>query len=137
MLTVAYRESNWGNKMAKQTIRQEIRKLFLFIPCSIALSGMVVLAYQGYFWMKLGYWKSLDSKLVLNIVLPTNFLQWLRNPSSWLGLKKVITPVFNFPLALFLLLFGLIAILLLAKTFDLFSKPERIEAIDSRRWRTG
>ena len=123
--------------MAKQTIRQEIRKLFLLIPVSIVLSGIAVLAYQGYFWMKLGHWKSLDSKLVLNIVLPTNFLQWLRNPSSWLGLKKVITPVFNFPIALFLLLFGLIAILLLAKTFDLFSKPEKIEVIDSRSWRTG
>ncbi len=122
--------------MAKQTIRQEIKKLFLFIPFSIVLSGIAVLAYQGYFWMKLGHWKSLDSRLVLNRVLPINFLQWLRNPSSWLGLKKVITPVFNFPLALFLLLFGLIAILLLSKIFDSFSKPEKIEAIDSRGWRT-
>ena len=123
--------------MAKQTIRQEIRKLFLLIPCSIALSGMVVLAYQGYIWMKIGHWKSLESKLVLNIVLPAHFLQWLRNPSSWLGLKKVITPVFNFPLALFLLLFGLIAILLLSKAFDVLSKPEKIEVIDAKRWRTG
>jgi hypothetical protein len=123
--------------MAKQTIRQEIRKLFLSIPCSIALSGIAVLVYQSYFWMKLGHWKSLDSKLVLNRVLPVDFLQWLRNPNSWLGLKKVITPVFNFPLALFLLLFGLVAILFLAKIFDFFSKPEKIEPIDSRRWRTG
>ena len=122
--------------MAKQTIRQEIRKLFLLIPVSIVLSGIAVLAYQGYFWMKLGHWKSLDSKLVLNKVLPINFLQWLRNPSSWLGLKKVITPVFNFPLALFLLLFGLIAILLLSKMFDLFSKPEKIGVLDSKSWRT-
>lgn len=137
MLTVAYRESNWGNKMAKQTIRKQIRKLFLFIPFSIVLSGMAVLAYQGYFWLKLGRWKSFDSKLVLNIVLPTNFLQWLHNPHSWLGLKKIISPVFNFPLALFLLLFGLIAILLLSNIFDLFLKPEKREVIDTRRWRTG
>ncbi|MBW7989374.1 MAG: hypothetical protein FVQ84_05065 [Planctomycetes bacterium] len=123
--------------MTKQTIRKQIRKLFLFIPVSIALSGMVVLAYQGYFWMKLGHWKSLDSRLVLNKVLPINFLQWLRNPSSWLGLKKIISPFFNFPLALFLLLVGLIAILLLSKIFDLFSKPEKIGVLDSRSWRTG
>ena len=128
--------------MAKQTIRQQIRKLFLFIPCSIALSGMVVLAYQGYFWLKLGHWKSLDSKLVLNIVLPTNFLQWLRNPSSWLGLKNVITPVFNFPLALFLLLFGLAVFLLISKAFDSFSTAEAeriskmdIEVIPTKNWR--
>jgi hypothetical protein len=125
--------------MAQQkTIRQEIKKLFLFIPCSIALSGLAVLVYQSYFWMKLGQWKSLDSRLILNRVLPVNFIQWLRNPSSWLGLKKVITPVFDFPLALFLLLFGLVAILILAKIFDLlFSKSEKIKPIDSRRWRTG
>lgn len=120
----------------QQTIRQEIRRLFLSIPCSISLSGITILLYQTYFWMKLGHWKSLDSKLVLNKVLPMNFLQWLRNPSSWLGLKKVIAPVFDFPLALFLFLFGLIAILLLAKIFDLLFKSEKIEHIGSRHWRT-
>ena len=123
--------------MAKQTIRQKVKKIFLFIPSSIALSGIAVLSYQSYFWMKFGHWKSLDSKLILNRVLPVNFLQWLRDTSSWLGLKKIITPIFNFPLALFMLLFGLIAILLLAKIFDLlFSKPEKIKPLDSRRWRT-
>ena len=126
--------------MAKQTIRLQIRKLFLFIPFSIALSGIAVLAYQGYFWMKLGQWKSLDSKLVLYIVLPTNFLQWLRNPNSWLGLKKIIIPVFNFPLALFLLLFGLVVFLLMAKIFDSFLKPEMInkkdiEVVPTKNWR--
>jgi hypothetical protein len=128
--------------MTKQTIIQQFRKLFLLIPFSIAISGMTVLAYQGYFWMKLGHWKSLDSRLVLYKVLPINFLQWLHNPSSWLGLKKVITPIFNFPLALFLLLFGLIAILLLNKIFDSFSKAEAeriskmdIEVIPTRKWR--
>lgn len=129
--------------MAKKTIRQEIRKLFLFIPFSIALSGMAVLAYQGYFWLKLGHWKPLDSRLVLNIVLPTNFLQWLHNPSYWVGVKKVITPVFNFPLALFLLLLGFVVLLLISKTFDSFSKPkperikkmEVVELVRTKNWR--
>ena len=127
--------------MAKQqTIRQEIRKLFISIPCSIVLSGLAVLMYQGYFWMKLGHWKSLDSRLVLNKVLPVNFLQWLRNPTSWLGLKKVITPVFNFPLALFLLLFGLVVFLLIDKTFESFLKSEMIDknnivVIPTKNWR--
>ncbi len=94
---------------------------------------MTVLAYQGYFWMKLGQWKSLDSRLVLNRVLPTNFLQWLNNPGSWLGIKKVITPVFNFPLALFLVLAGLVILHFAAKIFDFLLKPENTEAIDSRR----
>jgi hypothetical protein len=128
--------------MTQQTIIKLFRKLFLLIPFSIAISGMVVLAYQSYFWMKLGYWKSLDSRLILNKVLPINFLQWLRDPSSWLGLKNVITPIFNFPLALFLLLFGLVVFLLIAKTFDSFSKAETeriskmdIKVIPTKNWR--
>ena len=124
-LTAAYQESNERNNMVIKTSIQQFRKLCLFLPFSIAISGMAVLAYQSYFWLKLGQWKSFDSMLVLNIVLPTKILQWLHNPSSWLGLRKIITPVFNFPLALFLLLFGLVNFLLIAKTFDSFSKPER------------
>jgi hypothetical protein len=140
MLTAAYQELHWRNRMAKKTIGQQFRKLCLFIPFSIALSGMAVIAYQSYFWLKLGHWKPLDSRLILNIVLPTNFLQWLHNPSSWVGIKKVIVPVFNFPLAVFLLLFSFVVLLLITKTFDSFSKPERIKKIEvklvrKKNWR--
>ncbi len=126
--------------MIKKTNGQQFRDLCLFIPFSVALSGMAVLAYQSTLWLKQGYWKPLDSRLVLNIVLPTNFLQWLHNPSSWVGVKKVITPVFNFPLALFLLLFGLVVLLLITWTFDSYSKPERIKKMEvklvsKRNWR--
>ena len=121
--------------MAKKISRQQPRKLCLSIPFSIALSGMAVLAYQGYFWLKQGYWKSLDSELFLNKVLPTNFLQWLHNPSSWLGLNKVVVPVSNLPLTLFLLLFGLVSLLLVNTISALFSKPEKTETIGTRCWR--
>ena len=96
---------------------------------------MAVLVYQSYFWMKQGYWKSFGSKLALNEVLPAQFLRWLNNPNSWFGLHKIISPVFNLPLALFLLLFGLVVYLLVAKTFDLFSNLEKMEIVGTRNWR--
>ncbi len=123
--------------MAKKGIKQKFRQCCLLIPLSIALSGLAVLMYQSWFWLKLGCWKPLDSRLVLNKVLPAHFLYWLHNPRSWSGLKKIISPFFNLPLALFLILIGLVILHLVAKIFDLFSKSKKIEAIDTRSWRTG
>jgi hypothetical protein len=106
------------------------------IPLSIVISGLTVLGYQSLFWLKLGQWKSIDSRLLLNEVLPINFFQWLHSPYSWIGLKKLIIPIFNIPLALLLLLVGLITLLLVTKIFSLFTKPEKVKVLDSRGWRT-
>ena len=121
--------------MAKQTIGQKFREFCLLIPLSLALSGIAVLAYQNYFWLKRGYWKTFGPRLVLDKILPTNFSWWLHNPKSWLGLNKIISPIFNLPLALFLLVFGLVVLLLVAKTLDSFSKPEKKELVRTRSWR--
>ncbi|MBN1805861.1 MAG: hypothetical protein JW837_11470 [Sedimentisphaerales bacterium] len=115
---------------------RNFRTFCLLLPSSIALSGLAVLGYQSFFWLKLGYWKPIASKLLLNEILPINFFQWLHSPYSWIGLKKLIFPVFNIPLALFLLLVGLITLLLVSRIFSLFIKPEKIKVPDSRRWRT-
>ncbi len=126
--------------MGKQTIGQKFGAFFLLLAFSISLSGIAVLAYQSFVWLKHGYWKALESRFVLNNVLPTNFSRWLYNPESWLGLNKIISPVFKSSLAMFLLVFGLVVLLLIAKTFDLFSNPERIEKMEveivgTRNWR--
>lgn len=122
--------------MAKKTIGRKFRKFCLLISFSVALSGVAVLVYQICFWLKQGYWKPLGSRLVLDKVLPTTFFQWLHNPNFWLGLNKIISLVFNSPLALFLFVFGLVVFLLVDKTSDLFSKPEKKEQVGMRRWRT-
>jgi hypothetical protein len=123
--------------MAKKRTRK-FRTFCQLIPLSIALAGLAVLGYQSFFWLKLGYWKPIASKLLLDEILPPNFLRWLHNPQSWIGLKKIICPVFNLSLALLLLLVGLIALLLITRIFNLFSKPqvEEIQVLDSRGWRT-
>ncbi len=123
--------------MGKQTIGQKFRAFCLLVAFSIPLSGIAVLAYQSFIWLKQGYWEALGSRLVLNRVLPTSFLQWLHNPHSWSGLNKIISSVFNSSLAMFLLVFGLVVYLLVAKAFDLFSKPAKteIEVVHTRNWR--
>jgi hypothetical protein len=124
-----------GKGMILKTIGRQFRKVCLSIPFSVALSGIAVLAYQSITWVRLGHWKSMGSRLVLNKVLPSNFFRWLHTPTSWVGLKKILFSVFNLPLALFLLLFGLIMFLLVAKTFDLFSNQGKTGPIGTRNWR--
>ena len=122
--------------MVRMKIGQKFRVFCLLVAFSIPLSGIAVLAYQSFIWLKQGYWEALGSRLVLNKVLPTNFLQWLHNPHSWSGLNKIISPVFNSSLAMFLLVFGLVVLLLVSKTFDLFLKPAKKEQARVKRWRT-
>ena len=111
--------------MAKKTFGQKFSKFCLLIPSSIALSGIAVLVYQIFFLAMRGLWKPLGSGLVLDIILPTNFFQRVHNPGSWLGLKKIISPFFNFPLSLFLMIVGMVVLLLTFKIFDSSSKPEK------------
>ena len=136
-LMVTSQESNRSRMKGKQTIEQKFRAFCLLLAFSIPLSGIAVLAYQSCIWLERGYWKAFGSRLVLDKVLPTNFSQWLHNPHFWLGLSKIISPVFNSSLAMFLLVFGLVVILLVARTFDLFSKHEKvkIEVVRTRNWR--
>ena len=71
--------------MVKKTIVQKFRVSCLLISFLIPLSGIVVLAYQSFCWLKYGHWRTLGSLIVLDKVLPPNFFQWLYNPHSWLG----------------------------------------------------
>ncbi len=122
--------------MVKMKIGQKFRVFCLLVAFSIPLSGIAVLAYQSFVWLKHGYWQALGSRLILYKVLPTNFFQWLHNPHSWSGLNKIISPVFNSSLAMFLLVFGLVVLLLVSKTFDLFLKPAKEKQARVKRWRT-
>jgi hypothetical protein len=115
---------------------KKFRICCLLIPLSIVLSGLTVLGYQSFFWLKLGQWKPIASRLLLDKVLPINFFQWLHSPHSWIGLKKLVFPIVNLPLAMFLLLVGLISLLIVVRIFNLFSKPKKVEVLNRRGWRT-
>jgi hypothetical protein len=118
--------------MVKRTFGQKIRDTFLLVPTAMALSGMAVLMYQTYFWMSQGYWKPIGSRLLLDRVVPTRFFQWL-DANSWPALDKVVSWIFDSPLALFLLVSGLVVILLISKTLSLFSRSAKKG--QKRSWR--
>lgn len=111
--------------MIKKTVGQKFSKLCLLIPSSIALFGIAVLVYQIWFLATRGLWKPLSLRAALDIILPAKFFQWIQNPGSWSGLKKIIYPFFNFPLSLFLMIFGMMVLLLAFKILDTTSKPEK------------
>ncbi len=115
---------------------KKFRTCCLLIPLSIVLSGLTVLGYQSFFWLKLGQWKPITSRLLLDKVLPINFFQWLHSPYTWVGLKKLVFQIVDLSLAMFLLLVGLITLLIVVRIFNLFSKPEKVEVLDRRKWRT-
>lgn len=120
--------------MAQKTIGQKFRGLCLSIPFAIGSCGIGILAYQSYFWLTQGYWKPLRASLVLGQVLPTRFFHWLHSADSSLALKRIASSVFNSPLAVFLLVFGLAFLMLMAKIFSLFSKSA-VKKEQTKQWR--
>ncbi|MHC4238691.1 MAG: hypothetical protein ACYSUC_02885 [Planctomycetota bacterium] len=120
-------------RTAEETTVQRVEKLCVLIPLSIAACGIGVLAYQCLYWFREGDWKSFQARLALDRVLPASFIQWVRSGDSWFGLNDIVSFVFNSPLALFLLVFGLILRLLIAKTFGTLSKA--IDSQAKKSWR--
>lgn len=97
------------SKQQKQSIGENIFLYLVAIPSYlIGLSGIGVLLYQVYFWLRNGTWKTMPAVLFLVHILPTKFMQWLTDETSWLGVKKMITYVCQSSLAGFLILFAMI-----------------------------
>lgn len=113
-------------RVAKKTSTPLLVRLCLLVPHSIILFAFVVLAYQGAFLFKYGWWKSVKASLLLYKVLPANFVQWIRSGTSWSGVNEITSFVFNTPLVLLLLAFGFVVHVLIARAFALLRR-ERVE----------
>ena len=58
--------------------------LFLF-------SGVGVVFYQMFLWMKNGVWSEFPIEIVFSFLFENTWLaQWLSNPESWFGLQRVM-----------------------------------------------
>jgi hypothetical protein len=111
--------------MFTKTIRKRFGELCLLVPVSIVLSGIAVLVYQAWYWAAQGSWKPVASELMLDRILPHGFLKWLEEPHSWLIIKEILSPFFSVPLSLFLLTFGLVALLFAMRLYDTPAKEEK------------
>ncbi len=112
--------------VAVKTSKSRLQRLCLLVPHSIMLLAFAVLAYQGVFLFKYGWWKSVKASVLLHEVLPAGFVQWIRSGTSWSGVNQITSFIFNTPLVLFLLVCGLAVRVLIARGFGLLRR-ERVE----------
>lgn len=117
----------------KETIIRNVRAFFLLAPNSIAVCALAVLAYQGYFWFRYGWWRPLKARWVMNELLPPHFVQWLHSSTSWSGVNDIIRFVLNNSLVLLLIVLSLALRLLIVKAFGLLLRHEGTE--EKLSWR--
>ena len=70
------------------------------------LSGIGLVVYQVFLWMKDGIWPEFPIEVVFNFLFENTLLaQWLSNPESWFGLQKIVEWLLqNIPLSVALII---------------------------------
>lgn len=106
--------------------------LFGVIGAMMVLSGIGIVTYQAYIWLRLGKWRSFSFFDVLypphgsstspNLYsqLSDLFVYWLFSPTEWIGLKKILLYLLDLPISPFLVLIGIYT------TVMCFSKSEQL-----------
>ena len=90
----------------KQKIAKEWGKIVSGLGVLVVLAGFLIVGWQIFVYLKHGEWVELPL-LVLAALGPEKFAFWLANPSSWLGLHKLIYGLLKFfPVSLFAVLVG-------------------------------
>ena len=104
---------------ASKELRFFISKLtivdFIYVSITVAvmafaslflLSGLGLVSYQVFLWMKDGIWPEFPIEVVFNFLFENTLLaQWLSNPESWFGLQKVVEWLLqNIPLSVALII---------------------------------
>ena len=70
------------------------------------LSGLGLIGYQVFLWMKDGIWPEFSIEVVFNFLFEnTSLAQWLSSPESWFGLQKIVEWLLqNIPLSVALII---------------------------------
>ena len=72
----------------------------------LILAGLVIVGFQVFLYFKDGQWTELPL-LDLAVFGPEKFVLWLNNPTSWIGLHKIIYGLLNLiPLSMCSVLVG-------------------------------
>jgi hypothetical protein len=117
----------------RETIIRNVRAFFLLAPNTIAVCALAVIAYQGYFWFRYGWWKPLKARWIMNEFLPPRFVQWLHSGTSWSGVNDIIMFVLNNSLFLLLIVLSLALRVLIVKSFGVLLPGEKTE--EKLSWR--
>lgn len=104
-LEVAQKKEEEG-KLENQKIAREWGKIVSGLGVLVVLAGFVIVGWQIFTYLKHGEWVELPL-LILAALGPEKFVSWLANPSSWLGLHKLLYGFLKFfPVSLFTVLVG-------------------------------
>lgn len=72
---------------------------------TLILAGIGIFGFQIFIYLKSGQW--IELPLLMVAFWPSEFVSWLYNPNSWIGLQKIIYGALELiPLSLFLVLVG-------------------------------
>ena len=97
----------------------------LSIASLLLVSGIGLVSYQAFLWIRDGVWSEYTITVVFNYIFENTVVsQWLNNPESWFGLQKTIEWLLeNIPLSVALIipsitvLCGMILISIVGLTF--------------------
>ena len=87
-----------------------------FIAALVFFSGLGLVAYQVFLWIKDGAWTEYPIFILFNFLFENTALhQWINQPDSWFGLQKLLFWILeNTPLSLALIVPGLLMAFLAA-----------------------
>ena len=103
-----------GMKWLKTILRCErksascLSHAIVFFAWCLFLGCIGVLGYQIFFWLKNGQWVSIPAKLIFIRAVPDSAIIWVRDETTWIGLKKVLVLIAQAPLSLFLFIGALV-----------------------------
>jgi len=116
-----------GPQVGRKNRTPRLARLCLLVPHSIILFAFAALVYEGCFWFKYGWWRSVKASVVLYEVLPASVVQWIRSGTSWSGVNHIVSFILDTPLFLLLLVSGFVVRVLIARAFRWlrrFEKPQ-------------
>jgi len=92
-------------------VNKAIRVLCYILGASTAGCGLVLFGYQVLIYLRSGYWPSYPLLFVFALMPDTIFADWLRNPTSWPGLHKIVYTILEMiPISLALTVVGLVVL---------------------------
>ena len=100
----------------------------VFLAWCLFLGCIGVLGYQIFFWLKNGLWISFPVRLIFLRIMPDSSIIWLRDETTWTGLKRALILISQAPLSLFLFIAAIVLWCIGYKGEELVSKQKNVEA---------
>lgn len=79
--------------------REIVREILFYGAGLLLVLCLAIVGFQIYLWLKNGFWVELPFIRILEYAPNFRNLTWIYQPSSWLGVHKVISYILNMGVA--------------------------------------